>query len=145
MAKSRQEILEMVAQGTINASEAAELLSQATETQSFAEKTKIVEKLVIEDETPKPKQKRAKNAGSSGSRNWLVVRVSNHKTGENRVRVRVPLQVIKIGLKLGSGFVPDLKEVDLEELVRLAESEQTGLLMEMQDDESGEQVQIFIE
>jgi hypothetical protein len=62
-----------------------------------------------------------------------------------RVSVRLPLSLVKWGMKVGGQFSPEVKGIDFEELSEIISSETDGKLIEVMDEEDGEHVQIFIE
>jgi hypothetical protein len=53
--------------------------------------------------------------------------------------------MLKLGLKIGGRFAPELQDLDWKELDSLMRDLQTGLLVEVQDEESNEHVRVFIE
>ena len=139
---SRQEILNLLAAGKINAAEAAELLNNAATETEVTDKEELLKAefdvepdIKIVDPMPaKPKNGR-----------WFRVRVKNLETGKNKVTVNIPMPMVKFGLKIGRQFSPDLNELDLDEMyAAIGESEQ-GMIVDVQDEESNEHVQVFID
>jgi hypothetical protein len=133
-----KEILELLATGKISSEEAAAMLNNpegtADPTPAPAAKP-----------APKPAPASAAAVETSGSPSWFRVRVTNMKTGENKVSVNIPIRMLKLGLKIGGRFAPELKDLDWHELDGLMQDLQTGLLVEVQDEESNEHVRVFIE
>ena len=149
---TKQEILELVAAGKINAQQAAELLTTpppAPETAPVAEPEAATaalagEKLKIEiEEETAPVA--VKPAASSHTPGWLHVRVSDLQTGKRRVSVNIPLRFVKFGMKLGAGFVPEMRSLDWNELNNLLKTNDGGMLVDVEDEESGERVEIFVD
>lgn len=128
---SRKEILELLAQGKINAAEAAEMLS-------------AVETAVPPTPPITPKAPKAPTANGSRAK-WFKVRVSNMDTGKNKVSVNIPIGMLKIGLKMGGRFAPELEGMDFDDLQTMISKGEEGILVEVEDDESNEHVQIFLE
>jgi hypothetical protein len=133
---SKKEILEKLAAGEISAADAAQLLNQPEETAATPKATTAptsapasVPEKALEDQSP----------------SWFRVRVMNMETGKNKVSVNIPIRVLKLGLKIGGRFAPELQNLDWNEINSLMEDLQTGLLVEVQDEESNEHVQVFIE
>ena len=143
---SREEILNLLAAGKINAAEAAELLNNASTEPAITDKEELLKaefdveqdiKIVDPMPTKKPSN------GSNGR--WFRVRVKNLETGKNKVSVNIPMPMVKFGLKIGRQFSPDLNELDLDEMyAAIGESEQ-GMIVDVQDEESNEHVQVFID
>ncbi len=136
---TRKEILQMLSEGTIDVNRAAELLNAAQEespeTQAAATPPAPEESLA--PETPaKPKR---------GGR-WLRIHVSDLRTGRSRVRVNVPLGLVRFGLRIGARFTDELDE-DLARDVIAALEEGTidGTLVEVENEEDNERVHIFVD
>jgi hypothetical protein len=133
---SKKEILDKLAAGEISAADAAQLFNQPEETAATPKATTAptsapasVPEKALEDQSP----------------SWFRVRVMNMETGKNKVSVNIPIRVLKLGLKIGGRFAPELQNLDWNEINSLMEDLQTGLLVEVQDEESNEHVQVFIE
>ena len=133
MSTSRTEILELLAKGKITADEAAELLSKAA-----APETPTAVKAPAAPPSPK-----AMKSGNKPS--WLHVRVKDLESGKNKVSVNVPLGMVKFGLKIGGRFTPELNGIDWDEINGMMEEMETGLLVDVEDEEGGEHVQVFID
>ncbi len=114
-------ILEMVERGQVSAKEGARLLGA----------------LEREDET-------RVNASEQSAR-WLHIRVSDLDTGRPKVNVNVPFELVKVGLQIGSRFAPDIEDLDMDELVAELQSGVPGSLIEVEDEEGGEQVEIYLD
>ncbi|MCB9418606.1 MAG: hypothetical protein H6667_02290 [Ardenticatenaceae bacterium] len=135
----RQEILELLAKGKINAEEAAEILSSVEKSpEAAAAPVKPVEPIA-----PKAPEAPAVESGKKPS--WFKVRVRNLETGKNKVTVNIPLGMVDFGLKLGRHFAPELEGLDYEELTGMMKNMGSGMLVEVEDEEDNEHVQIFVE
>ena len=72
------------------------------------------------------------------------------KSGENNVRINIPMPLIKVGIGAGlnmaqvTGGNDSLKNVDLDKILALAEQGVIGNLMEVES-EDGSTIQIFVE
>jgi len=151
-AEERQKILEMVAAGKITAQEAAALLNPAGEADAQPERevaaTAGAETAAAAGEAAAPDapvavEKEKAPAGSGPS--WLRIQVNDSASGRSKVSVNIPLRLMKAGLQIGSSFAPELRNVDWDRLsTSLAEGD-GGLLVEVQDEEDGEHVRIFVE
>lgn len=143
---NRTQILDLLAVGKINAVEAAELLNNAAIEAEVRDKedllkaefdvgsaTKIVEPMPL------------KEPSEVSNGRWFRVRVKNLETGKNKVSVNIPLPLVKFGLKIGRQFSPELNELNLDEMVSTMGIVENGMIVDVQDEESNEQVQIFID
>jgi hypothetical protein len=128
----------LLATGKISSEEAAAMLNNpegtADPTPSPAAKP-----------APKPAPASAAAVETSGSPSWFRVRVTNMKTGENMLSVNIRIRMLILGLKIGGRFAPELKDLYWHELEGLMQVLQTGLFVEVQDEESNEHVRVFIE
>ena len=134
----RKEILELLANGKISAEAAATLLSQSTRsttTQVGADSTVDEKSAPVGDATARK---------ASGGPSWFRVQVNDLGTGKSKVKVSIPFGMLRFGLDIGRRFAPELEELDLEQLYSFAGSED-GLLVDVQDEEDGEHVRIFVE
>lgn len=122
--QERLQILKMIEQGKISASEGSELLRALEQT-----------------ERGKPKEPLK---GASAPR-WFRVRVTDVKTGRNKVNVNIPLGLVNIGVKMGARFVPDLEGVNYEQIREAIDSGRSGKVFDFVDNDSGEQIEIFME
>ena len=164
---TRKEILDLLARGKISVDEAVVLLSEVRDQEQGvdrelspddapvhkvdtltddAEKIVIIEELetaVLKEKQPPVESGKAVKDGHSP--NWLRVRVRNLDTGKNKVTVNVPFGMVKFGLNIASHFSPELKDFDLRELNSFMAGAETGILVDVEDDESNEHVQVFLE
>lgn len=133
--EERQKILEMVASGALNAGEAADLLAQP------AAETPVTDATV-----PEPEKAPPETPGDPAARpRWLKIRVGDLKSGRGKVSVNIPLRLMQFGLQVGRGFVPELEKVDWDALSATLTESERGLLVDVQDEEDGEHVRIYVE
>jgi hypothetical protein len=135
---SRMEILELLSNGKITAAEAASLLSD------------IGEPAVAEKAPPPPVEKAPTDpsppAAADGEEpSWFRVRVANLETGKNRVTVNIPVRMMKFGLKIGSRFSPEIENLDWNELTGMMRDMKSGMLVDVQDEDSNEHVQVYLD
>ncbi len=153
---TKQEILELVAAGKISAQEAADLLSGHAAPEPAAEPATVAEAVAVEtvaaakagekievEEESAPAAAGPSSGGKSPA--WFRVRVSDLHTGKRRVSVNIPLRFVKFGMKLSAGFVPEIRALDWDELNRLLQTNNGGMLVDVEDEESGERVEIFVD
>lgn len=145
----RKEILELLSSGKITAAEAADLLNGIKEKQP---EEKQPEPVIVVEETPvsadvlKAQETAVAASKSDGKKpNWLHVRVSNMETGKNKVTVNIPLRMVNFGLKVGRKFSSDLEGLDLDSINEMVGDMEQGVLVDVQDEESNEHVQIYVD
>ncbi len=127
----RLKVLTMVQEGKITAEEAVQLL-EALDVSTAEGKRKIPTPPTPPDFPGRPGR-------------WLQMRVTDTDTGKIRVNVRLPLGVVKSGLKMGMRFVPEAEGLDKEELLNAIEQGETGKIFDLYDDKDGEHVEVYIE
>jgi len=124
---SKEQILEMVKEGTISVDEGLKLLSamenNTTETGNF----------------PKARTENAKR---------MVRILVNSEKGDN-VRVNIPLALVKVGFDIGSkmkvdGNPIDLKGIDFDAIIQMIDEGAVGELVTV-DSENGDKVRIFVD
>lgn len=117
----RMQILSMIQNGQVSAEEGARLLA------ALKAGTK---------ETPPTE---------GGPPRWLRVRVTDLGTGKSKVNMNIPMTLVSVGMKMGARFVPDAQGVNYEELAAAIQSGAQGRVVDVEDEESGERVEIFVE
>jgi len=126
MNDEKMQVLRMLQEGKITAEEASKLLS------------------ALDEGTPPPGK-----AAGDGKNRWFRVRVTDMRTGKRKVNVNVPMGLVEIGARIGARFGErkgaDLGEVDLAELMNAVRSGAEGKLVEVDDEESGEHVEVFVD
>lgn len=137
---TRKEVLQMLAEGTIDVNRAAELLSTASE-----------EPAERRSEPPAPPapdapvQPEAPVKPKRGGR-WLRIHVSDLSTGRSRVRINVPLGLVRFGLRIGARFTDELDdELARDVIAALEEGAIDGTLVEVENEEDNERVHIFVD
>ncbi|GIK56636.1 MAG: hypothetical protein BroJett015_22990 [Chloroflexota bacterium] len=134
---SRNEILELLANGKITADEAAQLLNQPAA--PVVEETAVPDVKLLKEEEAMQRHNGGKKPG------WLHVRVRDLESGRNKVTVNIPLGMVKFGMKIGGRFSPELNGLDWNELESMMNGMESGLLVDVQDEEGGEHVQVFVD
>ena len=119
-AEERKKILKMVAEGTITAEEAAKLLAALSK--GSGEET-------VPGSAPR----------------WLRVRVTDVESGKQQVNVNLPFQMVRVGLRMGARFAPEMDGIEMEELLAAVQSGMSGKVLDIIDDEDGQHVEIYVE
>ena len=93
--------------------------------------------------------------GQSGTRNTsaapsrqprqLRVRITDTNSGRNKVNVNIPVGVVNIGLKMGARFIPSDADIDIDELKTAIDNGDVGKLVELEDTDSSERVEVWLE
>lgn len=134
-AEERLKILTLLQEGKITADQAARLL-EALETSSS----------VKAGTRPTPPAMPPFPPAQSGSGRWLRVRVTDTDTGKTRVNIRMPLSLVRSGIKMGARFVsPEIEGLDENTLMDFVSSGEIGQIIDVYDEEDGEHVEVFIE
>lgn len=119
--EERTIILRMVEEGKITSEEGARLLSALGEEETSPAPVTEIESI------------------SNGSRS-VHIRVTDEITGNERVRVDIPIGLVSFGLR----FVPESVDFDVAALKQALEAGYTGRILDVHDAESNERVEIFI-
>jgi hypothetical protein len=130
MDSERLKILQMVEEGKISAEDAVSLL-EALRDSSGAAQRKTTTENVYSSTTGKPK--------------FLRVMVTDTDSGKTRVNVRLPIGMLKAGVKMGMKFAPEVEGMDMGELMQFVESGELGKFVDVYDDEDGEHVEVYVE
>lgn len=121
-AEERVKILNMVAEGKISAEEGAQLLK------------------ALKDTSPK-----ARVSAAHSEPRYLRVRVTSLEAGQVKANINIPMSLINVGLRMGARFAPDLEGVDFEEVMEAIRHGQRGKIIDVEDEEGGERVEIYVE
>lgn len=124
-ADERMQILRMIENRQISAEEGARLLS------------------ALEDK-PAPELPPPPSPQTRGR--WLRVRVTDLRSGKRKVNVNIPLSLVDIGLKMGAKFSPaGLEGLDMNQIMTAVKAGGTGKVVDVEDEEGGEHVEIYVE
>ena len=125
-AEERLKVLQMLKDNKISVDEAAELLKTLEKTEQTG----------TSGEPCNPNIQRGK---------WMRVAVTEVGTGKAKVNLKLPLGVVKAGIKLGAKFSPELREMDSEKLLEAIQDGGVGKIIDVDDAEDNEHVEIFID
>ena len=125
-AEERMRVLKMIEEGKITAKEGARLLGALGKSDEQA------------------RRKRGPGEGrTAGEGRWLRLRVSDTRSGKTRVNLTIPIGLVNMGLAVGARFVPDVAELDVEEIRNALRSGLNGKILEVRDED--ELVEIYVE
>lgn len=132
--EERLKILNLLQESKITAAEAARLL-EALETSASA-KPGIRSGVGVNPPYP---------PGPVSGGKWLRVRVTDTNSGKTRVNVRLPLNLVGSGIRMGMRFAPEIEGLDPNALMEWIQSGEMGQIVDVLDEEDGEHVEVFIE
>jgi hypothetical protein len=124
--EERLQILKMVEEGKISAAEAAQLLS------------------ALETGVQKENQQTSTEGFGRGAK-WLRIRVSDGRSGRQKVSVNLPMGLVSVAMKVGARFAPEMQGISIEEISEMIRSGAQGRIVDVEDVEGGERVEIFVE
>lgn len=122
-ADERLQILKMIEEGKINASEGAELIRALDQT---AQKNKDPLK------------------GASQPR-WFRVRVTDVANGRNKVNINIPIGLVNVGVKMGARFTSEIEGFNYEDIAEAIRNGRQGKIVDHTNKHENERVEIFIE
>ncbi|MBI3941871.1 MAG: hypothetical protein HY326_02570 [Chloroflexi bacterium] len=123
--EERMQILKMVSEGKVTADEGARLLEALGSQRRRSEE-------------------QSERGTRGGDRRWLRIRVTDLKSGRNKVNLNLPIGLVGIGAKLGARFAAPM-DLDVEEILEAVRSGTEGKIIDVEDSEDGERVEIFVE
>ncbi len=124
--EERLKIMKMVQDGKITAEEAILLLDAV-------------------DPAKRPYSENPSQPKATGPGRWFRVKVTDTITGKMRANIRLPISLVSAGLKMGAKFSPEMDGMDMNVVNEAIRNNQTGLIIDVFDDEDSEHVEIFIE
>lgn len=122
LTEERMQILKLLEQRQITADEAAKLLSALE---------------VGRKPPPAP--------GAGTAPRWFRVRITDSNSGKQRVNVNIPMSLVNVGLKMGAKFAPDMEGMDMDLIRNAIQEGSLGKVIDVENEEDGEHVEIFIE
>jgi hypothetical protein len=129
--EERLKILKMIEEGKISVEQGMQLL------ESIGTEKKAVAPAQVPAAPPVPANPRAAR--------WFRVRVTDMDTGRVRVNIRMPINVITTGFKLGARFSPEVEGMDMGQLMDAIRAGETGQIVDVMDEKDGEHVEVFLE
>ncbi len=118
-AEERMKILDMVREGKVSAEEGARLLQALTAG--------------------------GKKAAGGRDPRWLRVRITDIASGRTKVSVNIPMSLVSVGIKMGARFAPTNANFDYQNVMDAIKSGASGKIVDIEDQDEGERVEIWIE
>ncbi len=82
----------------------------------------------------------------SDSAKWLRIRVTDLSTGKSKANVKIPASLANFGMKMAVKFAPDSVEgLDMNEIMAAVKNGGEGKLVDVEDEDKGERVEIYVE
>ncbi len=73
------------------------------------------------------------------------MQVTDTNSGKTRVNVRLPINLVHAGFKMGARFSPEVQGLNQEQLMELIKTGEMGKIVDVIDEQDGEHVEVFIE
>jgi len=83
--------------------------------------------------------------GAGTAPRWFRVRITDTASGKQKVNVNIPMSLVNVGLKMGAKFAPDMEGMDMDLIQKAIHEGAQGKIIDVQDEDDGEHVEIFIE
>lgn len=120
--EKRLHVLKMVEEGKISASEAVRLLEESDETAASTGESQV-------------------EVGP----HWLRIQVTDMRSGKEKVNLRLPVNLVNAGMKLGARLSSEGGGVSMAQIADLIQQGFIGQVIDVLDDEEDEHVQIMLE
>lgn len=121
--EERLKILTMLQEGKIDTTEAARLLEAL-------------------DSNPEKEESVSSPHSKTRHLHIKVSRLSDDKTVAD---IKVPVSLLKAGIRLGAKFSPEMYGIDEDTLTEMMESPETQQIVDATDEEQGEHILIYLE
>jgi hypothetical protein len=86
-----------------------------------------------------------KAAAQTQAPRWIRVLVTDTDTGKARVNVRLPVNLVNTGIKMGAHLSSEIDVLDMQQINDFIKRGVTGQVLDVFDDEDSERVEIFLE
>ena len=84
-------------------------------------------------------------AGPSEGPRWFRVRVTDLRSGRNKVNVNIPMGLVNVGIKMGARFAPNVEGLDVEQITKAIREGAHGKIVDVDEEEDGERVELYID
>jgi hypothetical protein len=122
-AEERLQVLKMIQSGQITAEEGARLL------EALREKDRPREESRSDDLSGKPRT--------------FHIRVTDLRSGRQKVDMRMPWSLVNVGIDMGARFARE--EIQAQDFLEAIRTGAEGRIMDLVDEEDGERIEIFVE
>ncbi len=121
-AEERLRILQMIQEGKISAEEGAKLLQALGGT-----------------------SKQSRPPTPANDPRLLHVRITDLNTGRTKANINIPMSLVNVGIKFGARFAPSSTEIDYDEILEAIRGGASGMIVDVEDVESGEHIEVWVE
>lgn len=121
----RLRVLKMIEEGKISASDGIRMLDTV--------------------EAPSTVNSEVQAAVQTQAPRWIRVLVTDTDTGKARVNVRLPVNLVNTGIKMGAHLSSEVDALDMQQINDFIKRGVTGQVLDVFDDEDSERVEIFLE
>ena len=122
-AEERLQILKMIEEGKISASEGAELIRALDESSQ---------------------QVKDPLKGASQPR-WFRVRVTDVTNGRHKVNINIPIGLVNVGMKMGARFTSEIEGFNYDDIAEAIRIGRQGKIVDHTNKSENERVEIFLE
>ena len=122
-AEERIQILKMIEEGKISASEGAELIRAL-------------------DQSSQKTQDPLKGASQP---RWFRVRVTDIANGRHKVNINIPIGLVNVGMKMGARFTSEIEGFNYDDIAEAIRLGRQGKVVDYTNKQENERVEIFIE
>ncbi len=79
------------------------------------------------------------------NRRSLRIRVVDTRSDRVKANISIPLSLVRVGLRIGARFAPELGDLDVAEVMAAINQETSGKLIDVIDEARSEHVEIYAE
>lgn len=77
---------------------------------------------------------------------WFRIRVTDLQTGKSKANVKIPVSLANFGMKMAAKYAPDaVEDLDMNQIIAAMKDTGEDVLVDVEDEEKGEHVEIFVE
>jgi hypothetical protein len=138
----RSEILQKLSAGEIGVEEAERLLRESHSDAEPAKTEPAAQQTQLEVRT---EERDPKSVGTKDRPRWLHVRVGDVGVEADRVRINIPIGIVRAGLRFGSRFGFGLTGDVWQDVMDALHEDVTGTLVDVEDIDKGERVHIYVD
>ena len=76
---------------------------------------------------------------------WLRVKVTDRRSGKSKLNVTIPIGLVDVAIKMGARFAPEMAGMDVSAIQAAIRRGEHGRIISFDDENDGEQVEVFVE
>ncbi len=148
MTAERLSILKMIENGKITAAEGASLLKAISPPTPEAAKDPDLNPFGTDSAKAGQDDSEPSSRQQTTEARWLRVTVTDPQSGQQRVKLNIPIGLVNTGLRMGARFVPNLNQTEykafMSKMEEFSRSRQSGLVVDTVT-ENGEHLSVYVE